>query len=129
MQEETEAKEDDYKEALAIGEKLGEGNPDVDRLMVPLVEGRVALKAMLAEQDQFVGQAAKFKKFNQEAGAIESHISSCKRLLPEFNQRPTEEELDDSIKRQSRLQTMIENHDKRVQSFLASASDLDPEQV
>ena len=59
--------------------------------MVPMVEGRMTLKSMLADQEQFVGQAAKFKKFNQEAGAIESHISSCKRLLPEFNQRPNEE--------------------------------------
>ena len=78
-------------QALAIGEKLGEANPEVERLMVPMVEGRMTLKSMLADQEQFVGQAAKFKKFNQEAGAIESHISSCKRLLPEFNQRPNEE--------------------------------------
>ena len=37
------------------------------------------------------------------------------------------QELDDSTKRQSRLQTMIENHDKRVQTFLESASDLNPD--
>lgn len=37
------------------------------------------------------------------------------------------QELDDSIKRQSRLQTMIENHDKRVGTFLESASDLNPD--
>ena len=76
---------------MGLAEVLGESNPEVERLMGPVVEGRSLLKSVLQDRDAFVGQAAKFKKFNQEAGAIESHVSSCRRLLPEFNHRPSEE--------------------------------------
>jgi hypothetical protein len=34
-----------------------------------------------------------FKAFNQEADAIDSHISSCRRLLPQFDQHLNPEEL------------------------------------
>ena len=129
ISEEMNAKEDDFHEAAEIAHTLlkREPNPAVEKTMAQITEGREGLKSMIADQERFVDQVAKFKKFNHEADAIESHISSCRRLLPEFTTRTTEEELDDSVKRQSRLSAMIEGHDKRVVAFLESANELDSE--
>jgi len=60
----------------------------------------------------------KYRSFNQEADAIDSHISSCRRLLPEFSKQPTNDELDVLTKRQDLLAAMISSYEKKVNAFL-----------
>ena len=89
-----------YKEALEIGKKLLERdeNPNVDKLLNQMKQGRTELNNLLKEQQQIVELVSDFRRFNQEADAIERHISSCHRMLPELTQRLNDEELDDMIK-------------------------------
>ena len=100
IDEEFATKEDDYKEALEIGKALLErgDNPNVDKMLQQMKLGRSELNNLLKEQQQFVELVSEFRRFNQEASAIERHISSCRRMLPELSQRLNDEELDDMIK-------------------------------
>lgn len=129
IDEEFATKEDDYKEALEIGKALLQrgDNPNVDKILHQMKEGRSDLNTLLKDQQQFVELVAEFRRFNQEADAIERHISSCRRILPDVSQRLNDEELDDMIKRQGRASAMIESYDKRVATFIESAKSLNPE--
>ena len=100
IDEEFTTKEDDFKEALDIGKNLLERgeNPNVDKLLNQMTQGRTELNNLLKEQQQIVELVSEFRRFNQEADAIERHISSCHRMLPELTQRLNDEELDDMIK-------------------------------
>ena len=100
IDEEFATKEDDYKEALDIGKKLldRDENPNVEKLLDQMKQGRTELNNLLKEQQQIVELVSEFRRFNQEADAIERHISSCRRMLPEVTQRLNDEELDDMIK-------------------------------
>lgn len=68
-----------------------------------------------------------YKAFTQEADAIDSHISSCRRLLPQFDQHLNPEELDVLSKKQNMLAAMIDSYEKKVASFVRSADKLNPE--
>ena len=118
IDEEFTTKEDDYKEALEIGKKLLERgeNPNVDKLLSQMKQGRTELNNLLKEQQQIVELVSDFRRFNQEADAIERHISSCHRMLPELTQRLNDEELDDMIKVSTRLVWLI-NYRKKIPYF------------
>jgi hypothetical protein len=64
--------------------------------------------------------------FTQEADAIDRHISSCRRLLPEFDKHFNSEELDVMSKKQKMLAAMIESYDKKVGSFVRLSDKLSP---
>ncbi len=72
-------------------------------------------------------QVDSFKAFSQEADAIDSHIGSCRRLLPEFDKHLNSEELDVMSKKQNMLAAMIESYEKKVASFVRLADRLSPE--
>jgi hypothetical protein len=67
----------------------------------------------LTVSTRFLLQVDSFKTFTQEADAIDSHLSSCRRLLPEFAQHLNSEELDVMSKRQNMLAAMIESYEKK----------------
>ena len=72
-------------------------------------------------------QVDSFKQFTQEADAIDSHIASCRRLLPEFDKHLNSEELDVMSKKQNMLAAMIESYEKKVASFVRLSDKLNPE--
>ena len=127
--EELPRKEDDFREVAVIAEALAESgeNPGVEKMMKSLEEGLRELVTSLEEQRLFVEQVDSYKAFTQEADAIDSHISSCRRLLPQFDQHLSPEELDVMSKKQSMLAAMIESYEKKVAAFVRSADKLSPE--
>ena len=101
IDEEFTTKEDGYKEALDIGKMLSQRGCDdnIEKMLHQMGEGRKDLNLLVKNQQQFVELVADFRRYNQESDAIERHISSCRRMLPELShQRLSEEELDDVIK-------------------------------
>ena len=87
-----------------------------------------SIKGTLAEQTEYIRRIDQYKLFSQESRAIESHISSCKRLLFNVDSNLSEEELNDMSKRYNLLAAMIESYEERVKNFLDSASQLNPEE-
>ena len=127
--EELPRKEDDFREMATIAEALTKsgGNPGVEEAMKSLAGGFRDLVSTLEDQRTFVEQVDSYKTFTQEADAIDSHISSCRRLLPRFDQHLNPEELDVMSKKQNMLAAMIESYEKKVAGFVRSADKLNPD--
>lgn len=122
-------KMDDFDEIVNMGESLNANgeNEAVAKELAKVKNVTDHLKGYLGEQRDFINRVGIYKVFSQEARAIESHISSCNRLLPNFESHLNDEELDDMTKRQTLLAAMIENYEDRVKHFLEGASHLNPE--
>lgn len=129
MTEELSRKEDDFKEMEAIAEALTKSgsNPGVEKTIKSLEDGFRDLVKTVEDQRVFVDQVDGYKTFTQEADAIDSHISSCRRLLPQFDQHLNPEELDVMSKKQNMLAAMIESYEKKVAAFVRSADKLNPD--
>ena len=102
-------------------------NPGVEKMMKSLEDGFRELVNTLEDQRVFVEQVDSYKTFTQEADAIDSHLSSCRRLLPQFDQHLNPEELDVMSKKQNMLAAMIESYEKKVAGFVKSADKLNPD--
>ena len=127
---EIEHKADDYDEILGIGNALEDLEAD-ESLAKELQQVQTltdSLKSSLAAQTDYIHRIDQYKLFSQESRAIESHISSCKRLLFNVDSNLSEEELNDMSKRYNLLAAMIESNEERVKKFLASADQLNPEE-
>lgn len=129
VSEELPRKEDDFREMAAIAEALTKTgpNPGVEKMMKSLEDGFRELVNTLEDQRVFVEQVDSYKTFTQEADAIDSHLSSCRRLLPQFDQHLNPEELDVMSKKQNMLAAMIESYEKKVAGFVKSADKLNPD--
>lgn len=129
VESEMARKADDFNEIVNIGNSLNtEGkNQLISDELGKVVSVSAQLVTQLQEQKEYIKKVTQYKQFAQEAGAIESHTSSCKRLLPNSECHLNEEELDDMTKRQTLLAAMIESYEERVKQFLDSAQILDPE--
>lgn len=127
---EVERKNDDCQEILNIGQALMgvEQNEQIAKEMREVQGVTATLEETLAKQRDYINRIDEYKRFSQESRAIESHISSCKRLLSGFQNNLNEEELEDMTKRLTLLSSMIENTEERVKRFLESANQLNPEE-
>ena len=105
LESEVAHKNDDFNEIVNMGESLNEDgtNEAVAKELENVKNVTTQLKNYLNEQRDFINRVGLYKVFCQEARAIESHISSCNRLLPNFESHLNDEELDDMTKRQTLL--------------------------
>ncbi len=129
LEAELERKDDDCQEILAIGQALESVDVQDDQIGKSLNEVELAtqnLRARLQDQKDYVGRIEEYKLFSKESRAIESHMSACKRLL--FNFDSCQEDLDDMTKRHNLLASMIESSEEKVNKFLESAEQLNPEE-
>ena len=132
LEAEVKRKDDDCQEILVIGHELacneGQETGQLEKEIGSIEEVTKKLKDALAEQKDYVRRIDQYKVFSQESRGIESHISSCKRLLFNFDTNLNEEELDDMTKRHNLLAAMIESYEERVKKFLKSSEHLNPEE-
>ena len=125
LEAEIDRKSDDCQEILAIGKELSDDQ--IDKELEEVVIVTETLKTNLESQKDYINRIDQYKEFSKESRAIESHISSCKRLLFNF-EKMSEEELDDMNKRHNLLSSMIESNEERVKKFLELADHLNPEE-
>lgn len=131
VEAEVSRKNDDFNEIVSIGESLESSveNEAIGKELAKVKNVTSQLKELIASHKNYINRIGLYKVFSQEARAIETHISSCNRLLPSFeSSHLSEEELDDTTKRQFLLSAMVESYEERVKSFLESASRLNPEE-
>ena len=131
MEAELERKNDDYEEILQIGGALIEAsdkNTNVSKDLAEVQAVTNALRQTIAEHKEAIQRIEEYKNFTQESRVIESHISSCRRLLfDQVDRQLSEDELADMSKRQLLLAAMIESYENRVEKFIQAASQLNPE--
>ena len=131
MEAELERKNDDYEEILEIGGALIEASDKNSVVSKDLAEVQAvtnALRQTIAEHKDAIHRIEEYKNFTQESRVIESHISSCRRLLfDQVDRQLSEDELNDMSKRQLLLAAMIESYENRVEKFIEAASNLNPE--
>ena len=132
VEAELERKNDDYSEILEIGQALIDAAADEQKAIAKgLTQVQTVtdqLRQTISDHKDSIQRIEEYKNFTQESRVIESHISSCRRLL--FDQaieQLSEDELNDMSKRQLLLAAMIESYEDRVEKFIQVASQLSPE--
>merc|ERR1712062_105083 len=127
---ELDRKNDDFNEILEIGQALIDAEQQNTGLAKDLTEVQSVteqLRQTISDHKDSIQRIEEYKNFTQESRVIESHISSCRRLLFDADRQLSEDELNDMSKRQLLLAAMIESYEDRVEKFIQAASQLSPE--